>query len=518
MIVKIDDAIDDPKRILPSVLKGYSLLKTPDNDKVRYCCGYCIVYPLISPNNPNKGKSDCIPDKCIRLWHSDFDKDHVKKLIGELGKIKHNEGLTFLMEYEYYEKGLELENKEIIPAVVMDWVNGKALNTFINENYSNTMAIKHVTKEFYNMIVLMRKYKLAHGDLSGDNIIVKPDGNLMLIDYDSFYIEGMKTVVKTTKGTQGFIHREKRKELSLNMDNFSQQVIYLSLLAVAKNPSLGKKEKKFIEDHKMFFYGCNFVNDKEFTGSEGYKAIAKIKDKEIEGRLAELRRAVGGNLSDVRSIVEYQTSPYEEEVYNPEQNHYQEEVYKPRTIKEEPVYAPGPSSNGEERQDPIPPKPPITPRPPIQPVGPTPSYNQESTSETPWYKKWYTWLGAAAAAVILLFAIIPSSSNSSADGIQQEQALTTAINNIDGNYTLREKNGSTLVNGIRTAAIKKISSDKANILVMSEYGQDLYSFSFTSDGKVQSEELGDGEITYKEKLDKTTIRFKQGERVCEFTK
>jgi hypothetical protein len=127
-------------------------------------------------------------------------------------------------------------------------------------------------------------------------------------------------------------------------------------------------------------------------------------------------------------------------------------------------------------------------------------------------------LGAAAAAVILLFAIIPSSSNSSADGIQQEQALTTAINNIDGNYTLREKNGSTLVNGIRTAAIKKISSDKANILVMSEYGQDLYSFSFTSDGKVQSEELGDGEITYKEKLDKTTIRFKQGERVCEFTK
>jgi hypothetical protein len=405
----------------------------------------------------------------------------------------------------------------------MDWVNGKTLSSFINENYSNTSAIKHLAKEFYDMTVLMRKYKLAHGDLSSENIIVKPDRSLMLIDYDSFYIPYICKSIKilqSTKGTPGYQHPGRKQDLYLSdsMDNFSQQIIYLSLLAVARNPSLGRESNRLIGDKKMFFNAKDFESDKAFTESEGYKAIAKIKDKEIEGRLAELRRAVGGNLSDVKSIVEYQTSPYEEEVYNPEQNHYQEEVYKPRTIKEEPVYAPGPSSNGEERQDPIPPKPPITPRPPIQPVGPTPSYNQESTSETPWYKKWYTWLGAAAAAVILLFAIIPSSSNSSADGVQQEQALSAAINNIDGNYTLREKNGSTLVNGIRTAAIKKVSDGQAKILVTSEYGQDFYDFTFSADGKVQSEQLGEGEIRYKEKLDKITIIFKQGERVCEFTK
>ena len=99
-----------------------------------------------------------------------------------------------------------------------------------------------------------------------------------------------------------------------------------------------------------------------------------------------------------------------------------------------------------------------------------------------------------------------------------ELNASAAIGRIEGNYTLREKNAGVLVNGIRTATIKKTSETQAKILVVTEYGPELYEFTLNADGGVVSEQLGKGEITYNEKLDKITLTFKQGERICEFTK
>lgn len=176
-------------------------------------------------------------------------------------------------------------------------------------------------------------------------------------------------------------------------------------------------------------------------------------------------------------------------------------------------------------------KPSVEPTP-ILPTTPSPTQNEKQTpfenslpnvgsseqTGTPWYKKWYLWVGAAVLMVFLYFTFGQSDSNNNGTVVQIEVNVATAISRLEGNYTLREKNSGVSVNGIRTAAIKKTSESQARILVSTEYGPEFYDFTYSVNGSVESEQLGKGEITYNEKLEKITLTFKQGERICEFTK
>lgn len=149
---------------------------------------------------------------------------------------------------------------------------------------------------------------------------------------------------------------------------------------------------------------------------------------------------------------------------------------------------------------------------------PLPNVESSGQTGTPWYKKWYLWAGAAVLMAFLYFTFGQSDSNNSGTVVQTDINVATAISRLEGNYTLREKNSDVSVNGIHTAAIKKTSESQARILVSTEYGPEFYDFTFSVNGSIESEQLGKGEITYNEKLDKISLTFKQGERICEFTK
>lgn len=482
-ILAIEDTIDKAERILPKVLYGYKPIEgtEPGIDYQKYTGGFCVVYPLSSPGKPKK---------CIRLWHEKYNIDLVKKL-ADLLKELHNSGADFIIGYDYYDEGLKLDNGEVIPAVVMDWIEGDTLIDYIKKNCANSMAIKRVANEFYNMISFLHREGMAHGDLSCDNIMVKPNGKLVLIDYDSFYAPSLPQDIKQTiKGTPGYQHPERQKSLYLSkdMDNFSQQVIYLSLIAIAQDSSLVDEKRCLVADKKMFFEGKDFKDDNAFVSSEGYKAIASIDNSEVKGRLEELRKAVNCKLSDVRSIVEFSTRPQPTEQRG--------------TDTSSPTGTSTPTGIPNPTPDPARPRPIQTP-----------------PTVTPWYKQWYTWVGAAILMAFLYFTFVKDDNNNDNGSVAKtELNASAAIGRIEGNYTLREKNAGVLVNGIRTATIKKTSETQAKILVVTEYGPELYEFTLNANGSVESEQLGKGEISYNEKLDKITLTFKQGEGICEFTK
>lgn len=180
------------------------------------------------------------------------------------------------------------------------------------------------------------------------------------------------------------------------------------------------------------------------------------------------------------------------------------EISKKPSVEPTPIFPPT-SSTQEGRQTPI--------------ENPLPNVENPTPKVTPWYKQWYTWVGAAILMAFLYFTFVKDDNNNDNGSVAKtELNASAAIGRIEGNYTLREKNAGVLVNGIRTATIKKTSETQAKILVVTEYGPELYEFTLNADGSVVSEQLGKGEITYNEKLDKITLTFKQGERICEFTK
>ena len=45
---------------------------------------------------------------------------------------------------------------------------------------------------FCKMAAWLRSQLFAHGDIKPDNIIVRPDGSLSLVDYDGMFVPSMK--------------------------------------------------------------------------------------------------------------------------------------------------------------------------------------------------------------------------------------------------------------------------------------------------------------------------------------
>jgi len=69
-----------------------------------------------------------------------------------------------------------------------------------------------------------------------------------------------------------------------------------------------------------------------------------------------------------------------------------------------------------------------------------------------------------------------------------------------------------------TAVITEYASDNYRIDVITEYGKSMYTFTPQPDGSVISPEIGTGIVTYKEKINKLTIRFEKGGTTCEFSR
>ncbi len=148
--------------------------------------------------------------------------------------------LPFLMNFRYYTEAVRTLQKpnEYFPVLLMDWSEGMPLNTFISINLKNTKIMTSLANNFLRASIEMQKVHVSHGDLSGDNILVTPDSNIRLIDYDGFYVPPLKGKKSNEKGHENFQHPSRGDEFNERVDNFSVLVIYLSILAVSVNPKL----------------------------------------------------------------------------------------------------------------------------------------------------------------------------------------------------------------------------------------------------------------------------------------
>lgn len=92
---------------------------------------------------------------------------------------------------------------------------------------------------FGKMAAWLRSQPFAHGDIKPDNIMVRPDGSLTLIDYDGMFVSAMKGQKSPTIGTKDFSHPLRTvDEFDETIDDFALASIALSLKAISLKPSL----------------------------------------------------------------------------------------------------------------------------------------------------------------------------------------------------------------------------------------------------------------------------------------
>ena len=123
--------------------------------------------------------------------------------------------------------------------LLMDWVDGETMEAYIAANYRNQSAMLMLSYRFSKMAAWLRTQSFSHGDVKPDNIIIRPDGSLTLVDYDGMFVSSMKGCKSPTIGTKDFSHPLRTMDdFDETIDDFSLASIALSLKAISMKSTL----------------------------------------------------------------------------------------------------------------------------------------------------------------------------------------------------------------------------------------------------------------------------------------
>jgi serine/threonine protein kinase len=127
------------------------------------------------------------------------------------------------------------------PVVVMPWIEGNSLGSVLKKltEKNHRKGLAAMAKAWANLCLDMLSRGIAHGDLKHDNILVTPEGQLRLIDYDSMYTPQMKGMHCVLLGGASYQHPSRNtRHFNGALDHFSMLVVLLSMRALTINPAL----------------------------------------------------------------------------------------------------------------------------------------------------------------------------------------------------------------------------------------------------------------------------------------
>ena len=149
---------------------------------------------------------------------------------------------SYITSVKYMEKELFVDSQceeDEFPVLLMDWVDGETMEAYIAANYRIQSAMLMLSYRFGKMAAWLRTQSFSHGDIKPDNIIVRPDGSLTLVDYDGMFVPSMKGSQSPTIGTRDFSHPLRTvDDFDETIDDFSLASIALSLKAISMKSTL----------------------------------------------------------------------------------------------------------------------------------------------------------------------------------------------------------------------------------------------------------------------------------------
>lgn len=224
----------------------------------------------------------------------------------------------YITSVKYLEKEIFVDSNyedEEFPVLLMDWIEGETMETYIAANYTDTHAMSMLCYRFCKMAAWLRSQSFAHGDIKPDNIMVRPDGTLTLVDYDGMFVPAMKGQKSPTIGTKDFSHPFRTiDDFDETIDDFALASIALSLKAISLNPSL---LQNYGASDRLLFSAADYLDlskSKTFTALQGLLADEEAKTLLSMFLLASAQK----NLSMCSFRLFGLQKPKEEEVWSTE--------------------------------------------------------------------------------------------------------------------------------------------------------------------------------------------------------
>ena len=187
----------------------------------------------------------------------------------------------YITSVKYMEKELFVDSNcedNEFPVLLMDWIEGETMETYIADHYMDNYAMSMLCYRFCKMAAWLRSQPFAHGDIKPDNIMVRPDGTLTLVDYDGMFVPAMKGQKSPTIGTKDFSHPLRTiDDFDETIDDFALASIALSLKAISLNPSL---LDEYGASDRLLFSAADYLDlskSKTMTALQGLLADEETK-------------------------------------------------------------------------------------------------------------------------------------------------------------------------------------------------------------------------------------------------
>ena len=213
-----------------STLKDYEAVRRANGDLWFSTGGYAVVFKI---KHRTTGKLLAL--KCF--WRDQDKRAESYPLISaQLGASPS----PYILQYTYLEKEL-WANETDCPVVAMEWAEGMTLGDHVKQlcAENNKPALGTLVKKMEQFAQWLVAQPSAHGDLKPDNIIIKQDGSLVLVDYDGMYVPAMSGQTAREQGSGVYRHPKRTiQSFDQNIDDFSLLVLLLELRLLAIMPSL----------------------------------------------------------------------------------------------------------------------------------------------------------------------------------------------------------------------------------------------------------------------------------------
>lgn len=163
--------------------------------------------------------------------------------------LKEGAGKGFLLDVDYDEHAISYSGSTY-PVLKMDWAPGMTLDRFFQELLGKKTggtksavlqsALQKMDKVIYQyrmMVQSLYAAGIAHGDLSHTNIIVSPEGNVKLIDYDGMFVPAIRHLDAAEFGESIYQHPGRTlKHFGPDMDNFAAWILDTALTILRTYP------------------------------------------------------------------------------------------------------------------------------------------------------------------------------------------------------------------------------------------------------------------------------------------
>lgn len=280
LISEYVQAIADSESNLDQLSSLHPVLDEHD-EPLRTSGAFAVVFKM---QDEDTGK--CYALKCF-TEEQDGRANSYKMITEELADVKS----SYVVNVKYLENELFVDSsctdETEFPVVIMDWIEGETMENFVAREYTNVRSMTMLYHRFCVLASWLSTQAFAHGDIKPDNVMVKPDGSLTLVDYDGMYVPAMKGQESPTIGTKDFTHPLRTSvDFDKSIDDFALASIALSLKAITIDYKLldlyGAPDRLLFssEDYikpsvsKVFKALCAYLYDEELCQLYGNFLIA----------------------------------------------------------------------------------------------------------------------------------------------------------------------------------------------------------------------------------------------------